>query len=341
MGAEAGYVASGAAACLTLAAAACMTRDSLAVMARLPDTSGLPDEFLIPTAHRNSYDHALRASGASLVNIGNNDRTLGPGASDLELWELESAIDDQTAGIVYVARNEIPLEPFAEVAHEHDIPVIVDGAGKLPPKQNLTRFMEAGADLVVFSGGKAVRGPQSTGFVGGRRDLISAIALQHLDMDAVEATWDPPSSLIDAESIAGVPRHGIGRGLKIGKEELVGLIRALEIYVEQDESEQMETWHQRSKQMGQSLDSVSILDIKYQNEADTELVTCVEVILDVEQFGGRAVDVVRALQQETPRIVVGYHGADDRFVLNPMSLTDAEAEAVVDGIVSALPSIDK
>lgn len=341
MDVEAGYVASGAAACLTLAAAACMTRDSLAAMARLPDTRNLPDEFLIPTAHRNSYDHALRASGASLVNIGNNDRTLGPGASDLELWELESAIDDQTAGIVYVARNDIPFEPFVEVAHEHDIPVIVDAAGKLPPKHNLTRFTEAGADLVVFSGGKAVRGPQSTGFVGGRRDLISAIALQHLDMDAVEATWDPPSSLIDAESIVGVPRHGIGRGLKVGKEELVGFIRALEIYVDQDESEQMETWHQRSKQIGQSLDSVSTLDVEYQNEDDTRVVTRVEVIPDVEQFSGRTVDVIRTLQQETPRIVVGYHGLDDRFVLNPMSLTDGEAEIVVDSVISALPSNDK
>lgn len=340
-GSEAGYVASGASACLTLAAAACMTGDNLSAMARLPDVGNVPDEILIPTAHRNSYDHAFRASGAKLVEIGNNDRTLGPVATDLEPWEIESAITERTAAIAYVAQNDLSLNQIIEIAHDNDVPVIVDAAGTLPPKRNLTRFVEAGADLVVFSGGKGIRGPQSTGIVAGRQDLISAIALQHIDMDAIKPTWDPPSSLIDTDSLDGVPRHGIGRGYKVGKEELVGLIRALEIYLGEDESKQFETWDKRAKDIAEALKNVSILDVAFRSKKETEAVTQVEVTILEEQMQSSTADVVRILRRESPRVFVGDHDVmESQFTINPMNVADEEVDILVDKIINVLSSVE-
>jgi L-seryl-tRNA(Ser) seleniumtransferase len=336
-GAEAGYVASGASACLTLAAAAAIAGDELDVMSRLPDTDGVADEILVPKVHRNSYDHALRAAGATLVDVGNNDQTLGPVANDLERWEVESAITDETAAVAYVARNDLPIEPLVDVAHDHGLPVIVDAAGRLPPKENLTRFVDAGADLVVFSGGKGIRGPQSTGIVAGRRDLVSSIALQHLDMDAVVETWDPPDDLVDVDSLPGVPRHGIGRGFKVGKEELVGLVRALELYDETDEREDFAEWDRRARYVGRALSSVSILDVTYLNGDDPTAVTTVEVTVDESQLECTTVELVRKLRTDRPRIFVGDRRVTDGvFTVHPFSLTDEEAQTLVDRIIESL-----
>jgi len=109
-GAEAGYVSTGAAAGLTLCAAACIAGQDVSVMSRLPETEGIANEILIPTSHRNSYDHALRAAGAKLVEVGNNDRSLGPGSSNLEAWEVTSAITEETVGVAFVPRDDINLE---------------------------------------------------------------------------------------------------------------------------------------------------------------------------------------------------------------------------------------
>ena len=107
------------------------------------------------------------------------------------------------------------------------MPVIVDAAAQLPPLANLKRFIADGADLVVFSGGKAIGGPQASGILAGRRDLIMSAALQHLDMDVDPRTWSPPAGLIDRALVTGLPHHGIGRGCKVGKEEIAGLVTAL------------------------------------------------------------------------------------------------------------------
>ncbi|WP_254533987.1 aminotransferase class V-fold PLP-dependent enzyme [Natrinema gelatinilyticum] len=334
-GAEAGYVTTGASAGLTLAAAACLAGHDFSAMARLPDTDEIADEIVIPKVHRNSYDHALRAAGATIVDVGTNDGTLGAVTTDLETWELKEAITEDTAAIGYVARNDLPLEPVVEVAHDHGVPVIVDAAGRLPPKSNLTAFVDAGADLVAFSGGKAVRGPQSTGFVAGRSDLVSSMALQHLDMDAVEGTWDPPASLVDVDSLPGVPRHGIGRGFKVGKEELVGFVRALESYVDEDEAACLKGWDDRARWIGRALDEETALEIAYRNEGDPTAVTRVAVTVDEATVGGSTVDLVGRLRRESPRIFVGDHDVTAGvFTVDPRGLTDDEAEYLVERIVA-------
>lgn len=233
-GAEAGYVTSGASAGLTLSAAACMTGLDPAAIDRLPDTTGLRNEILIFRSHRNSYDHAWRAAGTKLVEIGLDDRYAGSGVRALEPWEIEAAVTDRTVAAAYVVnrQNAGDLAEFCEASHAHNLPVLVDAAGQLPPTENLHRFIEAGADLVAFSGGKAIGGPQGTGVLAGRRELIQAVLLNHLDMDMDLDLWDPPQDLLPRESVRALPHHGLGRGFKVGKEDLVGLLVALERFAD-------------------------------------------------------------------------------------------------------------
>ncbi|MBV9175302.1 MAG: aminotransferase class V-fold PLP-dependent enzyme [Chloroflexi bacterium] len=235
-GAEAGYVTAGAAAGLTLAAAACLAGLDIGVMDRLPDTSGLPNEIVVCREQRNGYDHALRAAGARLVDVGMNERVAGAGVRRTEAWEIESAISEHTVAVAYFATPDSapPLEEVAEVCRRHGAALIVDAAAQLPPAANLRYFIAAGADLVTFSGGKGLRGPQSTGILAGRRDLIMSAALQHLDLDEHWSTWEPPANLIDRTQLRGFPRHGIGRGFKVAREEIVALLVALRCFAAGD-----------------------------------------------------------------------------------------------------------
>jgi L-seryl-tRNA(Ser) seleniumtransferase len=235
-GAQAGIVTTGAAAALTLAAAASMTRWDIARMAALPHCDGFPHEILLPRTHYTGYAHALRASGARLVDIGHNDRGTGAGVRGIEPWEIEAAITPRTAAFAFSATpsNTADLAIVVGVCRPRNIPVIADAAAQLPPKSNLRKFFDLGADLVAFSGGKAIRGPQASGILAGRRDLVGAALVQQLDMDVSPQTWSPPD-LIDREAMKGVPHHGLGRGFKAGKEEIVGLLVALERFAAADD----------------------------------------------------------------------------------------------------------
>jgi L-seryl-tRNA(Ser) seleniumtransferase len=256
-GAEAGIVTTGAAAALTLAAAAAMTRWDVARMAALPHADGFPHEILLPRTHYTSYAHALRASGARLVDIGHNDRGTGAGVRGLESWEIEAAITPRTAAFAFAANpgNILDLKTVTDVCKARDIPVIVDAAAQLPPKANLKRFFELGADLVVFSGGKAIGGPQASGILAGRRDLVGAALVQQLDMDVSPATWAPPD-LIDTQKMKGIPHHGLGRGFKAGKEEIIGLLVALERFAAADDEAANAALEERLQRIARSLGDV-------------------------------------------------------------------------------------
>ena len=209
---EAAYVTAGAAAGLTLATLACVTGPDPVRIARLrarfPDLEGYKDQVVIQAAHRIPYDPAIRLAGVQSVQVGN--------ALATDPWELESALSERTVTVVYVAgahlaRGALPLEEVVARAHAHDVPVIVDAAAQLPPPENLWRFTrDLGADLAIFSGGKDLTGPQSTGLIVGRAELIEAIALH------------------------GPPYHQLGRPFKVSREELIGLLAAVERYLTLD-----------------------------------------------------------------------------------------------------------
>ncbi|HET7036964.1 MAG TPA: aminotransferase class V-fold PLP-dependent enzyme [Thermomicrobiaceae bacterium] len=233
-GAEAGYVTAGAAAGLALAAAACIAGLDVAAMDRLPDTTGLRSEIVIQRAHLTAYTHALRLSGARLVEVG----YLGePGQGATWPWQIEAAIGERTAAVAFSitgAGGVASLEETVAIAHRHRLPVIVDAAAALPPAENLRRFVAAGADLVAFSGGKAIGGPQASGILLGRAELIESVALQHQDMDVSPATWTWRGRYLESGRLPGPPHHGLGRPMKVGKEEIVGLLVALRAFLARD-----------------------------------------------------------------------------------------------------------
>lgn len=335
-GAEAGYVSNGAAGGLMLAAAACLAGDDPGAMARLPDTEGIPDEIIMPRHHRTGYDHALRAAGATIVDIGTNDRALGTGAQNVEPWEYSEACTDQTAAIAHIQKDDTPpaIETVSSIAAELGVPLIVDAAAELPPRANLTRFIDAGADLVVFSGGKGIRGPQTTGIVAGRADLISSIAMQNQDMHAAGELWEPPESLFGRPPFDGVPRQGIGRPLKVGKEELVGLLVAIDAYLAEDESDRAREWEEHLDRIQAAVDAIS--DVTVRRRSGAKSVTP-ELQLELSAHPMTATTVVTELRHRDPGIVVGTDDVGaEKLSINPMCLTADEAATVGQALVQCL-----
>ncbi|MFP6647421.1 MAG: hypothetical protein VCF24_28255 [Candidatus Latescibacterota bacterium] len=330
-GAEAGYVTSGAAAGLLLSTAACVTGLDPTKMNRLPDTRGMRNRVVMARSHRNFYDHAVRSVGIELVEVGIADRYSGAGVRDAEPWEYAAAIDDNTAAIFYVAyaHTQPDLVSVVEVAHAAGVPVIVDAAGQLPPASNLTRFIAEGADLVCFSGGKTIAGPQASGILAGRKDLIEAAALQHLDLDILWDQWNPPEALIDKSRLPGAPHHGIGRPCKVGKEEIVGLLTALERFVAEGDDARQARWLAHMQALVEAAGTIGGASVALRNDPKRKTIPAVHVQLDEDVLGKTALEVVRELQDGDPGIAANPSYVREGVVaFGPMCLKEGEAEAV-------------
>jgi L-seryl-tRNA(Ser) seleniumtransferase len=329
-GTEAGLVTAGSAAALTLGAAAILTGYDLAKMERLPHCDGFPHEFVIAREQRNGYDHAVRAAGAWLVEVGFNEIVANAGVRRTEAWEYEAAFGSNTAGIVYVfsPTSQPPLAEVVERAHRYRLPVLVDAAGELPPRSNLRAIAATGADLVAFSGGKAIRGPQSTGILCGRQELIGPAAVQMLDMDDHFDLWDPPADLIDKTQLGGIPRHGIGRNLKVSKEEIVALLTALELFSSGAYDADLSAFRSYLDAIVAPLHDLPVRCAIIDQE-DGEGLPTLEVTLDETHLGRTASDVCRSLRQGNPPIYVG-HGrlAGGILVINPLCLNPDRAAAL-------------
>jgi uncharacterized pyridoxal phosphate-dependent enzyme len=225
IGVEAAFITSGAAAGLVLSTAACVTGTDPAKIFQLPDAQGMKNEVIIHRQQRNHYDSCIRQVGTRLVEIGL--------ARETHAWELENAISERTAAVVYfiayARRNSLPLRRVIAIAHDARVPVIVDAADELPPAANLRHFSDEGADLVVFSGGKAIGGPQGSGLILGNRGLIEACTLN------------------------AFPNYAIGRPMKIGKEEIAGLVVAVERYLSKDLAAEFAA---RDRQVARVLDAL-------------------------------------------------------------------------------------
>jgi L-seryl-tRNA(Ser) seleniumtransferase len=243
-GAESGIVTSGASAALLLGAAACLAGLDSARMNQLPHVPDGRNEIIIVRSQRNMYDRALTVAGGRIVEVGIPDRYSGPGVRDAAPWEIEAAITPHTVAICYLAQPQSRplLAEVVSVAHAHALPVLVDAAAQLPPQENLRRFLTEGADLVAFSGGKAIGGPQASGLLAGRGDLVASALIQMLDLDLFADTWNPPDEFARLRQLRGLPLHGIGRSCKVGKEEIVGLLVALERFVATNEAAQQAAW---------------------------------------------------------------------------------------------------
>jgi uncharacterized pyridoxal phosphate-dependent enzyme len=287
IGVDAAFITSGAAAGLVLSTAACVTGKDPAKIFQIPDLRGLKNEVIIHRQQRNHYDSCIRQVGVQLVEIGL--------ARETHRWELEHAISERTAAVVffiaYARGNSLPLADVIRVAHAADVPVIVDAADELPPAANLRRFTDQGADLVIFSGGKAVGGPQGSGLILGRRDVIDACALN------------------------AFPNYAIGRPMKIGKEEIAGLVVAVERYLSKDFGMEFAARDRQVSVICQALQDVPgiqverIAGVRDEPELHPFDVPRLRIRL-LPALGATKDDIVVRLKQGTPPIYVLPVGAD-------------------------------
>ena len=306
---EAAFVTSGAAAGLALATAACVAGTDPAAIARLPDVTGLKNEVIVHKSHRNGYDHGVRMVGVKLVEIGYGQSTA--------TWELEAAINEKTAAIFWfqgtmTGYGDIPLETVIQIANRHGVPVIVDGAAQVPPTENLWKWTRMGAALAVFSGGKDLHGPQSAGLVVGRRDLIEAMRVN------------------------SSPNYSIGRPMKVGKEEMIGLLKAVELYLEIDQearrSQDEETVMGWCLELNK-LDGVTA-ERSFPNEAGQPLPRA-RVRIDAALSGKSRDEVMAQLLQGQPSISVA-PADEDGIYINPMTLADGEEMVVLTRLLEIL-----
>ncbi|GMA95398.1 hypothetical protein GCM10025881_22220 [Pseudolysinimonas kribbensis] len=216
------YVTSGAAAALHLATTIALTQGDEAAIDRLPVVVGARSTVVIQKAHRDPYDRAVEQAGARLLEIG-YPASSHPG-------ELERVLDESVAAVLFRPGRSGDLLSLAEtaaIAHAHGIPVIVDGALHVPPVDRLRRFLADGADLIAVSGGKGFRGPQASGLLCGTADWVSLAGVHQQDMDERPTTWSPAVPRTSPTP----PRHGPSRPMKVGREQLVGLVAAVERYL--------------------------------------------------------------------------------------------------------------
>jgi D-glucosaminate-6-phosphate ammonia-lyase len=257
-GAEAGYVVGGAAAGLALAAAACIAGDDLDRIRRLPDTEGMPNEIILPDGHELYYERFIRLAGARLTYVPDEAA-------------LAKAIGPDTVGIFYEASMPEPIPRSSLVARGRaaGIPVVADAAVSVPPARNLQAILADGTDLAVFTGSKAVRGPAGSGFVAGRNDLVRSVMLQHQDWDVAVELSNARDQWLWGTSPPFV--MGMGRAFKVGKEDIAGLVAALQAYHQRDHDADRREWSGRLSSIAAALSRLPGIDV-HLSEADDRAV---------------------------------------------------------------------
>ena len=276
-------VTSGAASALTLATAAVLTGTDRQKMIDLPDLTGLKSDVIIQKAHRFGYEHAVRNCGVRLVEVETRE-------------DLERAVTAKTAMMFFYNNNNnegrIHDEEFVQLGKKHSVPTLNDAAADVPPVGNLWKYTGMGFDLVAFSGGKGLRGPQSAGLLLGRKDLIAAARLNA-----------PPNG------------NTIGRGMKVNKEEMLGMLAALETYLDKDHAREQRDFEKRAETIRSSAAAVPGVKAEVFVPEVANHVPHVRISWDAARAGMTAADVVKALRDGEPSIA-----------------TRSEAETVVVGI---------
>lgn len=310
---EACYVSSGAAAGITLTVATCIAGTDPEKMAAFPYLDGITKtEVVVQRSQRNGYDYAARQTGARLIEVDGTPEA------------LEAAITDRTACVLWFAgahfaKDALPLEEVIPIARAKGVPVIVDAAAQIPPISNLWHFTrDLGADAAIFSGGKGLRGPQSSGLVVGKPEIIAGCRAN------------------------GSPNHSLGRPMKVGKEELVGMLAAVEWSLSQDEPATIEEYERTVQYWISGLGEIPGVRVERGFPSEAGQPHARAIVHLEPSFPMSRDDVVAALWDRTPRIAVGGVGGDDSAIgLNPQTIGPGEAELVAEAVIEVLSNASK
>ena len=312
---EGALVTSGAAAGIKLATAACMTRGNKSAIINIPtEMQGLKNEVIVQKAHHYDYDHAIQDCGARFVDVETLD-------------EYERAFTERTVMTQFFNAAEggrISREDWVRVAHKHGVPCFNDAAADVPPISNLWNYTEMGFDLVAFSGGKGIRGPQCTGLLLGKKELIEAAQLNN----------SPYSNTI-------------GRGMKVGKEEIVGLVAAVDWFLAQDDAAMEAEYRKRAALIAERVQSVPSVEARVFIPPVANHVPHLMITYDMNRIKLSAIEVMQRMREGTPRIELnpstgggpasaGLAGGSNVIVVGVWMLQPGEDQTLVRAVRAAL-----
>jgi L-seryl-tRNA(Ser) seleniumtransferase len=290
---EAAMVTAGAASAMTLGTAAVLTGTDKQKIGSLPNLSAMKGEVIIQKSHRFGYDHAVRACGVRLVEVETRE-------------ELERAVGEQTAMMLFYNANnpigQIKDDEFAGLGKKHGVPTLNDCAADVPPVENFWKYTKMGFDLVTFSGGKGIRGPQSAGLLLGRKDLIAAARLN------------------------GPPNAAIGRGMKVNKEEMLGMLVAVERFLKQDQDEVRREYDRRAATIVKRVEALPGLKVETFVPEIANHVPHIRISWPAGEKTMPPAAVVKALRDGEPSIAIRAEG--DALIIGVWMMRPGE-EAIV------------
>ena len=294
-------VTSGAAGAIQSGLAGLLTGDNEQFIQQLPDLTGLKSEVIIQKAHRNPFDHQLRATGIKLVVIETRD-------------EFHNAVSPKTAMMHFTnfanAAGEIKVEEWLKLAKQYSLPTMIDAAADTPPVSHLWDYANMGYDMITFSGGKAMRGPQCAGLLLGRKEMVHNALLNNSPYEDT-----------------------LGRGQKVGKEEIVGMIKALELYLAEDHDALTKEWWARLDKISEDVTKVPGVSTAYFVPDIANHVPHVQINWDPRRVALAPQEAASLLRKGTPSIVV--ETSDTGLTMNSFMLQPGE-DAIVGSKIAEL-----
>ena len=288
---EWGLVTNGCAAALTQVTAACVAGTDPDKMLRLPDTTGMRNEVIVQKSHRMGYDRAITSVGTRLIEVTTHE-------------ELEAAYTDRTAMLFLFGdaseRGQITVKEMVDSGHAHGVPALVDAAAEQPNVPNW--YLAQGVDAVAYSGGKCMRGPQASGMVLGRKELLQAAFAN------------------------GSPHGSIGRPMKAGKEEIMGLLAAVEQWVVRDHAAETKQWDRRLHVIADVVTAFDSVTTSVRTPRPSNIAPHMSIMWDAAKLGVSPAEAKQQLSAGEPRIEIS--GGADSLTINPYMMEEGEETVV-------------
>jgi uncharacterized pyridoxal phosphate-dependent enzyme len=294
-------VTSGAAAAMQSGLAGILTGDNETFIRQIPDLTGMKSEVIIQKSHRNPFDHQLRSTGVKLVEVESRD-------------DLRQAISPRTAMMHFSnfanSQGQIKVDEWVKLAKEYKVPCMNDAAADTPPVSHLWDYANMGYDLVTFSGGKAIRGPQCAGMLVGRKDLVAYALLNNSPHEDT-----------------------IGRSQKVGKEEIVGMVKALELYLNEDHETLTKEWQERLESISRQIIKVPGVSTSFFVPEIANHVPHMRIILNPAKISVTPNEVSRLLKDSKPSIVMSVGEDTPGLGMNSFMLQPGEDKIVANQLV--------
>lgn len=313
---EAAFICAGAASGIVLATAACMAGKDKYKIQKLPDSSDMKNEVIVHQSHHNPYELQVCQAGAKLKSIGYNNET--------HTWQLEGAFNENTAAVMYfffrggyrIRGAALPLEKVIKISHDKGIPVIVNAAAQIPPVENLWKYTNMGADLVIFSGGKGLKGPQGSGLVFGKTELIEACRLN------------------------ASPNYAIGRSMKVTKEEIVGLLIAVERYIKSDHIAIESQWDSQIQKCINAFEKINGINAFKDFYNGQPIPICKVKFNKIRQKSILKIIIDKLKKWDPPIFARGDTDDEDVLIINPSAMQLGQEEIIINAIEQIFKQIN-